>query len=88
MTINVSGSYSSWNEKRVYSVSLWDCDETMVKVIIDTLENRMRNAVKESDYETISDLAISLKNLTDSFAEAINDAREEEDTYKAEQQAL
>lgn len=90
MTINVGGSYNSWVEKKQYSVSVWDASEVFIDAIIDTLEKRVERAIKDKDYAKVSEIANAIDELTKCYADAMKNAKEEEDEYlrkKAEEEA-
>lgn len=90
MTINVGGSYNSWEEKKQYSVSVWDASEVFVDAIIETLEKRVERAIKDKDYAKVSEIANAIDQLTNCYADAMKNAKEEEDEWlrkKAEEEA-
>lgn len=90
MTISVGGSYNSWVEKKQYSVSVWDASEVFIDAIIETLEKRVERAIKDKDYAKVSEIATAIDQLTNCYADAMKNAKEEEDEClrkKAEEEA-
>lgn len=85
MMISVSGSYSTWDAKKQYSISVWDCDETMCNALTNTLEKMLNDAVKCGDYEKVSDIAISIKNFKEGLEQAKIEAKQQEEEYLEEQ---
>lgn len=85
MTINVGGSYNSWTDKKEYSVSIWGTSEVFIDAIIETLEKRVERAIKDKDYAKVSEIANAIDELTKCYADAIKNAKEEEDEYARKQ---
>ena len=85
MTINVGGNYNSWIDQKSYSVSVWDASEVFINALIETLEKRVERALKDKDYAKVTEIAKAIDELTKNYAEAMENAKEEEAEYLRKQ---
>ncbi len=85
MTISVGGSYDSWVNKKQYSVSVWGASEVFINALIETLEKRVERAIKDKDYAKVSEIANAIDQFTNCYADAVKNAKEEEDEYLKKQ---